>query len=92
MDITFNTTGYDVYRYLAGSEFNRKTVSGGFPIEGLELPVPFKTPLQRPRRNSEIHQSTLIPDESPWGKAAADTHLKADNDIRTLEDFWKRLT
>ncbi|KAL8849084.1 MAG: hypothetical protein Q9221_005928 [Calogaya cf. arnoldii] len=95
MDITFKAYRYrgkDVYRYLTGSEFNRKTVSLGFSIKGLELQVPFKTPLQRPRRNYEIDKSALIPDESLWGKAAVHEKLKANNDIRTLEDFWKQVT
>ncbi|KAL8634870.1 MAG: hypothetical protein Q9226_009421 [Calogaya cf. arnoldii] len=94
-DITFYANGRgdkDTYRYLTGSEFNRKTVSVCFSIEGLILPEPFKTPLQRPEQDCDVHESTLIPDKSPWGKAAVNTYLEADNDIRKLEEFWKQLT
>ncbi|KAL8658086.1 MAG: hypothetical protein Q9226_001290 [Calogaya cf. arnoldii] len=73
MDITFDANGCrdeNIYRYLTRSEFNRKTLSVPFFIRGLGLPAPLKHAIRRPHRNPDVHHSTLILDESLWGKAA----------------------
>ncbi|KAL8789413.1 MAG: hypothetical protein Q9213_001170 [Squamulea squamosa] len=35
------------YRYIIGTDFNRRTMSGAFAILGLNTPAPFQTPLQQ---------------------------------------------
>lgn len=96
MHISFSSNGRgdrDTYRYLIGSQSNRKTASRSFSIQGLRLAEPFKTPLPRPYNDCDAEQFNLIPRESPWGKAVVRSYLsKADPDIRTLEDFWKAAT
>lgn len=90
MHISFSGQGGEdgeTYRYLAGAQKNRKTVSGDFSIHGLKLPRPFKTPLPRPSNYFVCEE--MIPDGGPWGKAAVLSFLNnANPDICTLEYFW----
>ena len=66
MQISFSGQGGEdgeTYRYLAGAQKNRKTVSGDFSIHGLKLPTPFKTPLPRPSKY--FVRKEMIPDGGP---------------------------
>ncbi|KAI4101024.1 MAG: hypothetical protein LQ339_005252 [Xanthoria mediterranea] len=93
MHISFSGQGgedCESYRYLAGAQKNRKTVSREFLIHGLKLPRAFQIRLPRSDIDCEPDQITLIPGYGPWGEAAACSYLNKSNpDIRTLKDFWK---
>ncbi|KAL8774354.1 MAG: hypothetical protein Q9209_001105 [Squamulea sp. 1 TL-2023] len=83
------------YRYIIGTDFNRRTMSKAFCILGFDTPAPFDRPLQQQYSQPHHHRSQSRDAETDyWDKALVENDIANSSYeyVRCLGRFWEEVT